>query len=72
MTETAYEIAISIFTLITIWLCGNKDERAPVMGVISELGWLSWIVIFEHWGLLPLCICLTSMYIRMYVKWRMK
>jgi len=70
MIETIAEITISILTIITMWLAGDKSKNAPVMGLIAEAGWFIWIIAYQHWGLLVLNICLIGMYFRMYNKWR--
>lgn len=70
MIETLAEISISILTIITMWLAGDKHEFAPVMGLIAETGWFVWIISYHHWGLLLLNIVLFVLYARMYKKWR--
>jgi hypothetical protein len=69
MIETLAEAGISILTLTTVWMIGDKDKNAPVMGVLAEIAWFMWIISYEHWGLLVLNLPLVVMYIRMYYKW---
>lgn len=62
-----------LLSAITIWmtlLAGNKHKSAWVVGLINQALWLVWIIASETWGLLPLTVALSIVYIRNYVKWR--
>ena len=69
-TETMSEVAISVLTLITVWMAGDKNKKAPAMGIIAEAGWFIWIISYQHWGLLVLNLSLIVLYIRMHFKWK--
>lgn len=62
-----------LLSAITIWmtlLAGNKHKSAWVVGLINQALWLVWIIASETWGLLPLTVALSIVYVRNYVKWR--
>lgn len=65
-----YEVALSLLTLGTAYLVGNKSRLAPVLGLIAEAGWIAWVVTNQHWGLLTLNLSMFVMYMRMYFKWK--
>ena len=70
--ELMCEVWMSFLTLLTIYLTGDQHKWAPLMGLFAELFWGLWIIVFEHYGLIPLNICLIFMYIRMFFKWKKK
>ena len=62
-----------VLSAITIWmtlLAGNKHKSAWVVGLVNQALWLVWIIASETWGLLPLTVALSIVYVRNYVKWR--
>lgn len=70
MFKQLISLATSCGTLTTMWLLGRKDVRGWYMGLISQMIWLVFIFSFGAWGLLPLSICLTFMYLWNLRKWR--
>jgi hypothetical protein len=63
-------LATSGMTIWGMWLAGNKDRRAWIVGLANQALWLALIVVFETWGLLPLTAALLVTYTRNLVKWR--
>lgn len=60
----------SCVTVYNMYLAGNKDHRAWVLGIFNQFIWLAFIVSFGAWGLLPLTMVLTVMYARNLRKWK--
>lgn len=63
-------LATSVVTLVGMWLAGNKDPRAWIVGLANQVLWLAFIVLFGAWGLLPLLVSLVVIYTRNLIKWR--
>lgn len=63
-------LSTSILTLVGIWLVGNKDPRGWVVGLGNQVLWISFIVVFQAWGLLPLTVALIVAYTRNLLRWR--
>lgn len=63
-------LATSIMTLVGMWLAGNKDPRAWMVGLANQVLWFTFIVMFAAWGLLPLMVALIIVYSRNLVRWR--
>ena len=67
------EIIPYILSAITIYmflLAGNKKRSAWIVGLFNQALWLTWIIIIQAWGLLPMNIALWIVYTRNYWKWR--
>lgn len=58
--------AISIYAMI---LAGNKNKRTWLVGLANQVLWLSWIIMSETWGLLPMNIAIWIVYTRNHIKW---
>lgn len=69
MMRQLIPLATSVVTLVGMWLAGNKDWRAWVVGLSSQSLWLTFIIMFEAWGLLPLCGALVIVYTRNLLRW---
>lgn len=61
---------LSLITAYTMLLAGNKRAGAWLVGLLNQSLWLLWIITSQTWGLLPMCIVMTIVYIRNYVKWK--
>jgi hypothetical protein len=66
----AIALSTSVFTLIGMWLAGNKDWRGWAVGLGNQVLWFIFIVVFGAWGLLPLSLTLTVTYARNLIRWR--
>lgn len=60
----------SCVTIYAMWLTGNKDWRGWLVGLLNQIPWLAFIVVFDAWGLLPLTVFLVVMHTRNLRKWR--
>jgi hypothetical protein len=57
---------------ITIWmtlLAGNLHPKAWAVGLFNQCLWATWIVYTQNWGLAPMCVALTYVYLRNHFKW---
>lgn len=70
MVEQVLPLAASCVTLVVMWLAGNNDRRAWWVGLGGQTIWLSFIVVFAAWGLLPLSVALVGVYTRNIVRGR--
>ncbi len=61
---------ISSLTITHVWLVGNKSLKGWVIALFNQLLWLTWVLVSQTWGLIPLNLVLTAMYLRNYLKWQ--
>jgi hypothetical protein len=61
---------MSAVTLTAMYLAGNKNPIAWVLGVANQCLWLLFIVHTEAWGLLPMLVGIVAIYIRNLLKWK--
>jgi len=57
---------LSVFVLI---LMGNKWRWAPIVGIITQIAWIIYVVIDKQWGLAPCVAAYLIVHIRNSVKW---
>lgn len=62
-------LTLSAFTVLGMWLIGNKNRLGWVVGLINQILWISFAIIFKAWGLLPLTLVLIIVYTRNLLKW---
>lgn len=62
-------LLLSLFTLIGMWLAGNKDRRAWIVGLGNQFLWITFALMFKAWGLLPLSLALIVVYTRNLIRW---
>jgi len=60
---------LSAITIYTMFLAGDKNKSAWMVGLINQLLWLIWIILSQSWGLIFGNIALWIVYGRNYVKW---
>ena len=61
---------LSVCTVVTMILAGNKNPLAWWLGIGSQAIWLYFDWTVEAWGLMPLAVVLTFIYGRNLRKWR--
>lgn len=61
--------ALSILTVGMMYLAGNKNKWAWILGLANQSLWLTWIITVQAWGLLILTFALIFMYTRNLIKW---
>lgn len=67
--EQALALITGLMTLLSMWLAGLKRKEAWVVGLLNQVFWVAFIVIFETWGLIPLTIALIFLFTRNYLLW---
>lgn len=63
-------LSTSFGTLITMWLTGNKKWYGWAVGLANQIVWVTFIIMFDAYGLLPLFVALVVIYTRNLIKWR--
>ncbi len=66
----AIALATSLLTLAGMWLAGSGRWQGWLVGLVNQVLWLAFIVVFEAWGLLPLSAALVVVYSRNLWRWR--
>lgn len=60
---------ISILSIYTVWITGNKNKIGWLLNGFSQVLWLIWIWSTSAWGLIPLNIAMLCMSIRNFILW---
>ena len=60
---------LSIITIITMYLAGEKNRYVWILGLFNQILWLAWIFFIHAWGLLPLTFALIYIYTKNHIKW---
>ena len=58
---------------LTFWsmvLAGDKKRLAWHIGLINQVFWMVYVITTKQWGLVPLTILMTGVYIRNLIKWK--
>lgn len=63
-------LATSVVTVLGMWLAGNKNVLGWYLGIANQALWLTFIIAFEAWGLLPLLVVLLFVYSRNVYRWK--
>lgn len=59
--------ASSIYTMI---LVGNLNKKSWLLGLWNQVLWLTWIVLSESWGFLPMNLAIWVVYTRNHFRWK--
>jgi hypothetical protein len=60
---------LSAITIYSMFLAGDKNPNAWLVGLANQALWLIWIFTAHEWGFLPMNIAFWVVYYRNYVKW---
>lgn len=63
-------LATSVVTVCGMWLAGNKNVWGWYLGIANQALWLTFIITFDAWGLLPLLVVLLFVYSRNVFRWK--
>lgn len=63
------EISISVITLASAWLIGNKSVWGQRLGLLANLCWWFYVLAFKRYGLIPMETVFTIMTVRNLIKW---
>jgi len=61
---------LSLATVTSMILAGNKRREAWALGLATQAVWLLWAWCAGQWGFLPLTAAITVIYWRNWRKWR--
>ena len=61
---------LAAWTVATMILAGNKNPLAWYSGIASQALWLYFDYRVEAWGLMPLAVILTAVYMRNLRRWQ--
>ena len=70
MVEQMVALATGLMTLAAMWLAGSKRRAGWGLSLVNQAMWLTFIIMFEAWGLLPLTVALTFVFARNLIVWR--
>ena len=61
---------MSLITITTLWLAGDKKLLAWKLGLFNQILWSLFIYDTGQYGLIPMTIAVTFVYIRNYIKFK--
>jgi hypothetical protein len=70
MWVSVFELLAAISAVVTVWVYGNKDNYAPLYGMVSNIIWITWSVMSNSLFMLIMCIVFTGLHIRNYFNMR--
>ena len=59
---------VSFFTIIMLWLTGNKRIEGWIVGILCQVLWFMYIFSTKEWGLMPLNIASWFIVVRNAMK----
>ena len=65
-----FELLAAISAVVTVWVYGNKDNHAPIYGMVSNAIWITWSLLSSSYYMLIMCIVFTWLHIRNYFHMR--
>lgn len=69
MTSTQFELMISVITIVSAWLIGNKSVWGQRLGLLANLCWWAYVLIYRRYGLIPMEAMFTIIMVRNVIKW---
>lgn len=63
---------LSFTSLLTVYLLGKKNILGWKVGLAGQALWIYWEIITEAWGLMPMTIIMTILYIKSLIEWKQK
>lgn len=64
-----FSYILSAFSLVSLWLMGNKSKYGPIVGLANQILWVIYAINLEEYGLLIGVIAYTIIHIRNLIKW---
>ena len=64
-----FSYLLSIISLVTLWLIGNKNKAGFVLGLLNQVLWIWYALMLKQYGLLVGVIAYAAIYIRNLIKW---
>ena len=63
-----FELLAAISAVVTVWVYGNKDNYAPLYGMVSNTIWITWSVLADsHYMLLCVLFFHAYMYETIFI-----
>lgn len=69
MIEQYLPWLLSVITIYTMFLAGDRKPYTWAIGLANQALWLVWIIASESWGLIPMNAALWFVYARNHIKW---
>lgn len=60
---------LSAITITSMWLAGSRWRYTWLLTLGNQALWLTWIVVIQAWGLLPMNFAMIVVSIRNHRKW---
>ena len=64
-----FSYLLSIISLVTLWLIGNKNKAGFILGLLNQVLWIWYALMLKQYGLLVGVIAYAAIYIRNLIKW---
>lgn len=64
-----FSYILSVFSVLSLWLMGDKNIYGIVIGLIGQLLWIVYAIFLKEYGLLIGVFAYTAVHIRNLVKW---
>lgn len=66
---TFWSLAVSGASIFILWLMGNKNKWAPVLGILGQVVWYIYAIQDRQYGLLIGITGYTIVHVRNSIKW---
>ena len=70
MNATVMSYIISVISLLSLWLVGNKNKWGWIIGILNQGLWTVYAIKLQQWGLLIGVVAYTIVDIRNLLKWK--
>ena len=64
-----FSYLLSIISLVTLWLIGNKNKAGFILGLLNQILWIWYALMLKQYGLLVGVMAYAVIYIRNLIKW---
>lgn len=64
-----FSYILSFFSVLSIWLMGNKNIYGILVGLFSQILWVIYVIWLGQYGLLIGVFAYTCVHIRNLIKW---
>jgi hypothetical protein len=64
-----FSYILSFFSVLSLWLMGNKSIYGMVIGLFSQVLWVIYVIWLGQYGLLIGVFAYTFVHIRNLIKW---
>ena len=69
MSTNTFSYILSVLSLISLWLMGNKSIWGIRIGLLNQVLWIVYALMLEQYGLLIGVFAYTIIHIRNLEKW---